>query len=65
MSKTFSDIIENSLNQFSANQESIFKKYVENAYQNLEKRIEATFDDLVKKSKDELKTFEKTVINNI
>ena len=55
MSKTFTDIIENSLRQCNINQENIFKGHLENAFQNIESRIEVKFNELIKKSKEELK----------
>jgi predicted Holliday junction resolvase-like endonuclease len=57
MSKNFTKLIEENIQQVLINQENIFKRHIESAYENLEKRIEDKFGECIKHSKDELKNF--------
>ncbi len=43
MRKNFTKLIEENIQQVLINQENIFKRHIESAYENLEKRIEDKF----------------------
>jgi hypothetical protein len=57
MSKNFTKLIEENIQQVLINQENIFKRHIDSAYENLEKRIEDKFVECIKHSKDELKNY--------